>query len=46
LIGAAVGILAATFIPGAAQWIGRNEGAIMDGFEDFGNDIVSIFSGL
>ena len=44
-IGAAVALLAVALIPGAAKWIGVNEGAIADGFEDFGNDIVSFFSG-
>ena len=44
-VGAAVALLAVALIPGAAQWIGVNEGAIANGFEDFGNDIVSFFSG-
>ena len=45
LVAAAVAMLVVALVPGAAQWIGRNEGAIANGFEDFGNDIVSFFSG-
>ena len=40
------GLLIDALVPGAAQWIGRNEDAIANGFEDFGNDIARIFSRL